>query len=246
MEILQTRKEKPPRILIHGDHGLGKSSLAAAAPKPIFINLEDGLDEINTNALPIPTTFEEVMIQLSWIYDAEHDFQTLVIDSLDWLESLINKHVCQEGGKESIADFGYGAGFEATCTQFGRVVKALRAIRNDRDMAIIMLCHSTVKEYKNPMAENYDVFRLKLRDKNAELFQEFATLIGFLHFQVFTKKAEGGFVKEFKAVGSGERVLSCAPHAAYAAKNRYNITQDIPIPNPEEGWANLLKAIKQG
>lgn len=244
MEIVKTRKERPPRILIHADHGLGKSSLAAEAPDPIFINIEDGLDEIDTNALPKPETFDDVLEQLTWVYTGEHDFKTLAIDSLDWLETLVNKHVCKEGGKESISDFGFGAGFEAAHTQFNRVVRALTSIRNERNMAIILLCHSSIKEYKNPMGDNYDTYKLKLRDKNAELFQEFVTLIGYLHFKVYVKKEDKGFSEQTKAIGGSERVLSCSPNAAYTAKNRYNITSDIEIPDPAQGWDNLINAIK--
>ena len=50
MEILKTKKNSPPRILLHGDHKTGKSSLAAAAPNPLFIQTEDGLDSIDAQA----------------------------------------------------------------------------------------------------------------------------------------------------------------------------------------------------
>ncbi|MFY8072564.1 MAG: AAA family ATPase, partial [Pirellula sp.] len=37
----------PPRILVYGTEGVGKSSLAATTPKPIFIQTEDGLGEVD-------------------------------------------------------------------------------------------------------------------------------------------------------------------------------------------------------
>lgn len=246
MEIIKTKKNKPPRILIHADHGLGKSSLAAAAPKPLFIQTENGLENIEAEAFPLCPDFETMMLQLTQVYEADHDYKTLAIDSLDWTETLIFRHVCSEGGKDSISDFGYGAGYTAALEQFNRVVKALTAIREERGMAVILIAHSQIKTYQNPMGADYDRHQIKLREKNAELFLEWVDLAGFLHFQTFTNKIEGGFGGErHKAVGGTQRVLSCAPSAAYVSKNRYNITDDIPLPDPTVGWNNLMNAISK-
>ena len=244
MEILKTKKSKPPRIVIHADHGVGKSSLAAAAPDPIFIQTEDGLENIDTNALPLCKDFDTMMAQLTDIYQDQHDFKTLVIDSLDWTETLINNYVCKEGSKKSISDFGYGAGFQMVLDNFNRVVKALTAIREERGMGIILIAHSTIKTYANPLGADFDRNCIKLREKNAELFLEWADLVGFLHFAVYTSTKKDGFGEITKVTGGTDRVLSCAPHAAYVSKNRYGITSDIPIPSPQEGWANLINAIK--
>ena len=244
MEIIKTKKNKPPRLLIYADHGIGKSSLAAAAPNPIFIQLEDGLENIDTSAFPLCATFDEMLGQLTQIYREEHDFKTLVLDSLDWAETLIAQHVCKEAGKRSLADFGYGAGYQAVLDQFGRVIRALHAIREERGMNIICICHSMVKSYINPLGADYDRHILKLRDKNAGLFMEWCDLIGFMHFSVFTSTAKRGFGQETtKAYGGSDRVLSCAPNAAYVSKNRYGITEDIEIPDPASGWAALINAI---
>lgn len=244
MKIIKTRKNKPPRILIHADHGLGKSSLAAAAPAPIFIQTEDGLENIDASAFPLCESFDEMLEQLTWLYREQHDFKTLALDSLDWAEALIARHVCKEGGKKSISDFGYGAGYQAMLEQFGRVIRALNAIREERGMAVVCICHSQIKTYANPLGADYDRHTLKLRDKNAELFMEWCDLIGFMHFSVFTSTSKQGFGQETtKAYGGTDRVLSCAPNAAYVSKNRYGIVDDIDIPDPATGWAALMNAI---
>jgi hypothetical protein len=244
MEILKTRKNNPPRILIHADHGLGKSSLGAAAPNPIFIQTEDGLENIDTNAFPLCKDFQTVLEQLSYLYAQPHEFNTLVLDSLDWCETLIAQHVCKEGNKQSISDFGYGAGFQAMLEQFGRIIKALTAIREERGMIIVLIAHSQIKEYGNPLGSNYDRHCIKLREKNAELFLEWADLVGFLHFSVFTNTKKDGFSETTKALGGVDRVLSCSPSAAYVSKNRYGITNDISIPDPITGWNNIVSTIK--
>lgn len=247
MEIIKTRKNKPPRLLIHADNGIGKSSLAAAAPNPIFVQLEDGLENIDTSAFPLCKSFNEMMEQLTWLYREKHEFQTIVLDSLDWAESLIARHVCEEGGKRSISDFGYGAGYQAMLENFGRVVKALTAIREERGMTVILICHSQIKTYANPLGADYDRHTLKLRDKNAELWLEWCDLVGFLHFSIFTSTTKKGFGQEStKAYGGTDRVLSCAPNAAYVSKNRYGIIQDIDVPDPASGWAALMAAVKGG
>ena len=244
MEIVKTKTNKPPRILIHADHGVGKSSLAAAAPDPLFIQTEDGLESIDTSALPMCRDFDTLMAQLTSVYKEDHQYKTLVVDSLDWTETMIAQHVCKTGNKKSISDFGYGAGFQAVLENFGRVVRALTAIREERGMGVILIAHSQIKTYANPIGSDYDRHCIKLREKNAELFLEWCDLVGFLHFAVFTNTVKDGFGESTKAIGGTDRVLSCAPHAAYVSKNRYGITTDIPIPSPVEGWANLINAIK--
>jgi len=246
MEILKTKKDKPPRVLIHADHGVGKSSLGAAAPNPLFIQTEDGLDNISTNALPMCESYNMLLSQLAEVINEDHDFKTLVIDSLDWAERLVNKHVCKEANKGSISDFGYGEGYQKVNDCFGEIIKALDYIRESRGMVVILIAHSQVKTYKNPLGSDYDRHQIKLRDKNAELFLEWVDIAGFMHFQTFVKKEEkGGFQKETtKAIGGTERILSCSPSAAYVAKNRYDITTDIQLPTAIDGWKNLVTAIK--
>lgn len=244
IEILKTRKNKPPRILVHGDHKTGKSSLAASAPNPIFINIEDGLDNIDTSALPRANSFDDVLEQLTWVYTAEHEFKTLVIDSIDWLERRVFEHVCKLGKKDSISDFGYGSGYTQSLEQLERVIRALSAIHTERDMGVMLLAHSQIKTFANPLGADYDRWVIKLRDKNTELFTEWVDLIGLIHFQVFTNTKKEGFGESTKAVGGTNRVLSCAPSAAYMAGNRYDITNDIELPDPQSGWNNLITAIK--
>jgi len=95
MNLLETittgKAQMPPRLMIYGAEGVGKSSFAASAPKPIFVQTEDGLSEIDCAKFPLCTSFAEVVEQLKAIRDGEHEFQTLCVDSLDWLEREIVK-----------------------------------------------------------------------------------------------------------------------------------------------------------
>ena len=116
MSLLQMvtvgREAQPPRIMVYGSEGVGKSTFAANAPKTVFIQTEDGLSEIDCSKLPLATSFDEVVRQLTAIRDEEHEFGTLALDSLDWLERLIWDRVCQDYGVKCIekADGGYGKG----------------------------------------------------------------------------------------------------------------------------------------
>jgi len=54
LEQIRTGKQSsPPRILLYGTEGIGKSTFAAQAPNPIFIPTEDGLNEIDCASFPM-------------------------------------------------------------------------------------------------------------------------------------------------------------------------------------------------
>ena len=110
LDNIQTgRENKPPRIMIYGSEGIGKSSYAAGAPNAIFIQTEDGLGEIDCRKFPLAHSLSEVIAELTALRDEAHEFQTVVVDSVDWLERLIFDEVCREFGVRSIekADGGW-------------------------------------------------------------------------------------------------------------------------------------------
>ena len=110
LDNIQSGKESnPPRIMIYGSEGVGKSSWSASAPNAIFVQTEDGLGEINCRKFPLAHNLSEVLAELTALRDEPHEFQTVVVDSADWLERLIFDEVCREFGVRNIekADGGY-------------------------------------------------------------------------------------------------------------------------------------------
>ena len=110
--IRKGKTQSPPRILIYGCEGIGKSSFGASAPAPIFVPTEDGLDQIDCESFPLSETFEQFISYLTALVQEEHQYRSVIIDSLDWLERLIWSHVCAVYGVKSIekADGGFGKG----------------------------------------------------------------------------------------------------------------------------------------
>ena len=73
MSLLQKltvgKTPSPPRILLYGDAGVGKSSFAATAPKPVILVLEDGLDQIDCAKTPHIKDFATFIAYLKEIRD---------------------------------------------------------------------------------------------------------------------------------------------------------------------------------
>lgn len=137
----------PPRILVYGIEGIGKSTFASKFPKPIFIQTEDGLDNIDCESFPVARKFEDVVGALDALIREKHDYSTVVIDSLDWLEALIWKMLCEREGVESIEQVGggYAKGYVQALTHWRRVVEKLQTLRLDKGCAIVLTAHAKIE-----------------------------------------------------------------------------------------------------
>lgn len=246
METIQTGKQPmPPRLLIYGTEGIGKSTLAAGAPKPIFIQTEDGLGEIECAKFPLATSVDDVLAALDELNQAEHDFQTVVIDSCDWLERLIWDAICREYRVSSIekADGGYQRGYVHALTHWRKVVDALNALRIGKGMATILIAHAKVEKFDDPEAASYDRYTPRLHKHACALLNEWVDAVLFATRKFRTETEEQGFGKERTiAVGigadGGERVLRCVGSPACVAKNRYNLPAELPL-----AWPALFAAL---
>lgn len=59
--VLTGKVFSPPRLLVYGLDGSGKSTFAAGAPNAIFIQTEKGLDQLGPARFPLAKNIETVM-----------------------------------------------------------------------------------------------------------------------------------------------------------------------------------------
>jgi hypothetical protein len=228
---LETGKIKlPRRVMLYGVHGVGKSTWGSMAEAPIFIQTEDGLGDIDCVRFPLAMKYGDVLNALSTIYSEQHDFRTVVIDSLDWLERLIWADVCRARGVESMDDIGYQKAYTFALKQWHEVLEGLNALRNDRGMQIILIAHAKIERFENPETEAYDRYSPRLHKLAAALIQEWCDEVLFATYKVYARKVGKKFDQDqFKGVGTGERIIRTTERPAHLAKNRLNLPDEIPM-----------------
>lgn len=233
----------PPRILVYGVQGIGKTTLGARAPNPIFIQTEDGLGVLDVDCFPVAKSFQDVIDALVVLATEDHNFKTLVVDSLDWLEPLVWRKTAADNGKSSIEEFGYGRGFTIALDVWAEYLDAINYLRNKKGMTIIQVAHADVKRYDDPQNEPYDRYQIKLHKGASAKVQEHSDVVLFANYRVSTVSSEIGMnKKKARAVGSGDRLLYTEERPAFLAKNRYDMPPEILF-NKETCWSDLAKHI---
>ena len=235
-QIHKGRRPSPPRILLYGTEGIGKSTFAAQAPNPIFIPTEDGLGEIDCASFPLAKKFTDIEAYLSALAIEQHDYQTVVIDSADWAEQIIWDDLCQLSHASTIekVDGGYGKGYIAALGYWRQIVDALESLRNERGMAVILIAHARVEKFEDPESSSYDRYSPRLHKHATALLSEYADAALFATRKFRTESEDAGFGRERTiAVGigtsGGERIIRTVGGPSCVAKNRYNLPYELPL-----------------
>lgn len=249
--ITKGKQKLPPRIIIYGVDGIGKSSFAADAPDAIFTQTENRLSHLDVAKFPLARTWDDAMKTLEVLFEQDHKYKYHVTDSLDWLEKLAHKELCKRHGEESIVSntkgspFSFGRGWGLADELMAEYLEALEALQTELGMGIIIIAHAKIKKFDDPMRESYDKYNLAVHEKVSERYKQWADCVFFANYKVMTKGEEVGYKKvKHKAKGVGERILYTEERPAYEAKNSYDLPEEMPLlyENPFSEFERHYKA----
>ena len=219
----------PPRVVVYGPHGVGKTTFAACAPSPILMQTEDGEGIIDVPRWGLLRTYADIMEAFGTLINERHEFATAAIDTMDWLEPIVHAETCARNKWSDIEAPGFGKGYLAADDVWREVFAGLDAMRA-KGMAVILLAHSEVKQFNDPVNDPFDRYQIKLQKRGASLMQEWADAVLFATYKTYTEKTDAGFRKTVtKGKGHGERVLYTEERPAFYAKNRYGLPPEIEL-----------------
>lgn len=242
----------PKRLVFYGTRGIGKSSLAADAPAPIFIDLGNATEHLNVERYPIPETprYLDVLDAIDDLATNDHAYKTLVIEDLGEMEELMWRHLVdiappnREGDKptgiESLGG-GFSKGYTIAASEWRVLVQRLDQLRLRKGMNVIMLGHSTVATIKIPGSENYDRYVPLIHTKAVGVIGANADVVGFVTFDDVAKRITSGSAK--KTIGvTGHRVIHLEHSACWDAKSRLPMPAQINLLEVSP-WSPFAEAI---
>ena len=233
-DLRKVKATLPPRILLYGEPGIGKTSLAASFPAPVFLQIEDGTpSDLELSSFGKIETFGEVMESLAALYAEKHDYQTIVIDSISELQRLVFKETCERGDdkgnkKTNIEDFGYGKGYVYATRVWQDFIDGLDALRRDIGMTIVLIAHATVDRFDDPETVSYNRYEIDLHGKSVGAIEREMDAILLIKRSITVKEHEEGFnSKRAVAEGGANIFIHTEGRAAFVAKNRYGMPAKI-------------------
>lgn len=245
--VVTGRTVMPPRMVIYGTEGAGKTTLGAEMPNPIFLGVEDGtgLIDVPRFHLPDDVRLDDLRDAVAELTEKPHDRQTLVLDSLDWIEPIVWADLCRDEKVTSIEKVGkgYGKGYIAAFERQKAFLQDIERLRVKRGMTVCALAHAQVKTFLNPAGDDFDRYSPKLHKATNALWCEWADIVGFLDHETLVREDED--TGRSKGIATGKRLLNVVHQGGWYAKNRYNLPPTIVM---ERGrmWSAIDEAMKAG
>lgn len=213
------------KTLIYGPEGIGKSTLAAMWPNPIFIDLEGGTNQLPVVRLESPSSWSMLRAELTAIKNREIPCSTVVIDTMDAAERMCAEYIMARDSKKSIEEWGYGKGYTILQEEFGRLLDYLTDTASS-GINVVVLGHSTMRKFERPDESGaYDRFELKLTKQVSPMVKEWADMVLFCDYKTYVETNKAG---KAKATG-GARVIRTTHAPTWDAKNRFGLPDELPL-----------------
>jgi hypothetical protein len=224
--IITGKKVRPIFCLIGGQGGIGKTTFGSQAPDPIFLDTERSADQVGAHRFPTPSTYLEFALQLDFLDKEEHPYKSIVVDTVDALEPLINQRTCEDLRVSSIDQPEKGGGYIHAKGLWRKLLTKMRAM--SERFNIILIGHLSVKPFNDPASPTpYDCWRLRINEKCADVLKESVDIMLYACIDLTVTKAS---IKDKKgrAIGT-DHIMHTRPAPGYDAKNRFDLEDPLPL-----------------
>lgn len=192
-------------ILIYSVPKLGKSTFASNFPDAVFFECEPGLNHLEV--FKVPTySWEAFLEACKLIAKGDHNFKTIVIDTVDNAFKMCSDYVCSKHGIEYEGDMGHGKGWALVKNEWHRVLTRLASL----PYGLILISHAVDKTIETRTGE-YTKTTPSLPDRARNVVLGLVDIILYGD-SVSRKDAAGNLIVE--------RVLRTKPHPTYEAGDR--------------------------
>lgn len=253
IDLKSLSKPKADRPLIctfFGEGGMGKTSLSAMFPKPVFIRAEDGTASIadHPDALlfPVAQSTGDIFDAIEALASQDHDRKTVVIDSVTQFEKLAIREIIDDepnakAKNMAAAHGGYGKAYGMLDKKHQELREAAGWLATDKGMNVIFIAHAAVEDLELPDVDKYSRYTIQLhKNRQYDCGQAYVNnvdLVGFIRLRTFIRGAEGS---KKRGISDGSREIICFPVASNVSKSRFGITEPIEFNlsqgNPFDRW----------
>ena len=225
LNIITGRVQRPQKVVLYGVEGIGKTSLAAQVPDPLFIDTEGGTAHLDVRRLQKPETWEELISLIKEVAATPDVCKSLVLDTADWAEAMAVDHICQKFKQPGLESFGYGKGYTFLSEEFSRLLAACDAvIASGKNMVIT--AHAKQRRVELPdETGGFEVWGLKLSKQCGPLLKEWPDDLLFLNYKTLVVATDSN---THKAQG-GKRVIYTNHRPVFDAKNRHNLPDEMEL-----------------
>lgn len=225
LKITRGIEATPAKVVLYGVEGIGKTTLASQFPGALILDTENGSRRLDVARFRC-STWPDLMVALREMVVEPSGFQTVVIDSADWAESMCRQYLCDKHGKKSIEDWAYGKGFTLLAETYGKMLEVCDKLV-EVGLHVVIVAHSKVVRTSPPdQTEGFDRYELDLHKHLAPAVKEWADAVLFLNYR--TKLVQGSDGRH-KGLGGKQRIMFAERSAAWDAKNRFGLPEEMPL-----------------
>lgn len=236
--------KNPLRMFLYGQEGVGKTTWAAKIPGALFLSCEDGSGDMEIPTIKIDTWAQLLETVDGLVQSGVGAYRAIVLDTVSSFERLCWEHLLAESKDSSIESAGFGKSYTMAAEEVARLLVKLSQLRERRQVHIVLLGHALFRAFNDPNGPSYDLWQPAMHEKASALYMRWADVLLFAAFEATVKVAKRNKEKEASATEKGKatavsRVLYTTRDAAYLAKNRYGLPEELPL-----SWDAFAKAIR--